>query len=65
MLERFGAQAAFGRQPTPREMRNMTIADRIASAYWDRKKSTDWPEWAKTHKSDNDLLTWVTGIVNG
>ena len=37
-LDRFGVQAVFGRQVTPREMRRMTLVENIVNIYRENKR---------------------------
>lgn len=55
-IDRFGAQAVFGRALTARELRGMVLAENVKNAYESRKKSDNWGAWQLTHPDEDRLL---------
>lgn len=58
-MDRFGAIATFGRQPTPREMRRMSIVENVISAVRSRERAKDKVKWQKDNP--NDAQIWLSG----
>jgi hypothetical protein len=55
-IDRYGAQAVFGRTLSFHEVRMMTLADNIANAHYERQRSENWAEWAEKNRGKNELL---------
>jgi hypothetical protein len=55
-VERFGAQAVFGRAPGAGELRRMIAAERVVSAFWARAHAESWAEWAMENPQAAELL---------
>lgn len=70
MIDRFGAQAVFGRILSVREMRMMSLAERIVRAYHDRDayrdadKNKNWAEWAAKNPTEFRLLNVAMRAAN-
>lgn len=59
-MKRYGYQAVFGdRQATALELREMTIAEDVLSAYQSAKRAENLAEWAGSHTSESELLDWA------
>lgn len=61
--DRFGVLAAFGRQPTPREMERMLLVERVARAFWGRAAVEDEAAWANEHATEFELLMWIEKMI--
>jgi hypothetical protein len=61
MVDRFGAQAVFGRILKRSEMRRMVLVERIVTAYQAMKSSEDVDGWIKDHPEDWKLLDYAAG----
>jgi hypothetical protein len=55
-IDRFGAQAVYGRPLGAGEMRRMSLVENIVNAYRARERSDNWAAWAKEHPRDSELL---------
>jgi hypothetical protein len=55
-VEKYGAQAIFGRMLSFQEVRSMGLAENIVNAYGERKKSDNWAEWSENNPSKARLL---------
>jgi hypothetical protein len=55
-VEKYGAQAIFGRALSFQEVRSMSLADNIVKAYGERNKSDNWAEWSASNPSKARLL---------
>lgn len=64
MVDRYGAQAVYGRTLTTLEMRTMARANQVWDAYQARKASGLSPEWADRHPIENELLNTLMLQVN-
>jgi len=58
-IDRYGVDAIFGRSLSFQEVRSMTLADNVYSAYKERARSENWAEWASTHPTKARLLAEV------
>ena len=62
MVDKFGAQAVFGRVLGVSEMRRMSLAQRVQQAYHARQAYKDaegvnnWASWAERNPEMNDLI---------
>lgn len=65
-IDRFGVHAVMGRPVLyEREIRRMTVASNLVSAYRERAKSTNWVEWASSNKAISDLLIKAKVLYDG
>lgn len=55
-VDRFGAQAVFGRTLSAKEIKQMLIADAIVEAYHARARSKDWAAWETDNPERATLL---------
>lgn len=55
-VDRFGAQAIYGRALGYGELRRMTTAETIIKSYNERKAASSWAEWAEANKGRAELL---------
>ena len=55
-INRFGVEAVYGRVMSAKEIRQITLSERVISAYFERKASNDWASWAKENPGANSLL---------
>ena len=55
-VDRFGAQAVFGRAMGAGEIRRLTVVDNILQAYRMRSHTENWAEWAESHKRASAML---------
>lgn len=55
-VDRFGAQAVFGRVIGAGEIRRMNTAEAIVRAYRDRERAENWAEWARDNREQAALL---------
>ena len=55
-VDRFGADAVFGRTPGAGELRSMVISENVVNAYNSRAKAKDWATWAEENPGPNLLL---------
>lgn len=64
-IDRFGVQAVLGRPVlSAGEIRRMTFAENVKSAYLSRKGSTNWGAWAQDHPRQDRLLTEIEVMLN-
>lgn len=55
-LDRFGAEATYGRQIGAGEMRRMVIVENVISAYRESKNTSSLAEWIKHNHDKYRLL---------
>ena len=55
-VDRFGAEAVFGRQPGAGELEAMAMAETVVNAYHERAKVENWAAWADENPYENYLL---------
>ena len=55
-VDRFGAQAVFGRTPGTKELKSMILAENVINAYKSRERAGDWVAWARENPGLNSLL---------
>ena len=55
-VDRFGADAVFGRTPGAGELRSMVISENVVNAYNSRAKAEDWAKWADENPELSKLL---------
>ena len=55
-VDRFGAEAVYGRTPGAKELKAMVLAENVVNAYKSREQSGDWAAWARENSSLNKLL---------
>ena len=55
-VERYGAQAVFGRILSFHELRMMTLSDNVVNAYNERQRSDNWAQWAEANHGKARLL---------
>lgn len=58
LIDRFGAQAVYGRTLGVKEMRRITVAENVARAYEIRQSSSDWVKWSKDNPELAKLLEY-------
>ena len=56
MVERFGAQAVYGRSLAVSEMRAVMLTENVVDAYESRKASGSYAEWSEKHPASAKLL---------
>ena len=61
-VEKYGAQAVFGRTLSFHEIRMIDLANNVVGAYRERDKSESWFEWAETHHAKARILN-AAGIL--
>jgi len=62
-VKRYGFAAVFGdRQATARELREMSIAEDVVSAWASASRAEDLAKWAGANKSQSDLLAYAREI---
>jgi len=62
-VDRFGANAVFGRTPGAGELRSMVISENVVNAYHSRAKAGDWAKWANENPELNRLL--IMAVIDG
>ena len=62
MIDRFGAQAIYGRTLKRSEVRRLMIPERIVNAYQAMSAAEDMDKWIQTHHADWELLDWAAGL---
>ena len=65
MINRFGAQAVFGRAMGAAEIRRIEISERIVRLYIEREKSDNWAAWVMNNPGDAELLSMAAELANG
>jgi len=55
-VDRYGAQAVFGRILSFHEIRMMTLADNVVTAYKERARSENWKEWTENNPGKAHIL---------
>ena len=56
-VEKYGAQAVYGRPLSFHEIRMMTLADNVVDAYRERARSDNWAKWAQANPGKARLLS--------
>jgi hypothetical protein len=64
LIDRFGAQAVYGRTLGVKEIRRIAAAENVVNSYRSRQASTDWYAWAKDHP-DMARLRELGAVLNG
>ena len=64
-VDRYGAQAVFGRILSFHEIRMMTLADNVVTAHQERRKSDNWAAWAEANHSKAELLGIAGRLYEG
>jgi hypothetical protein len=64
-VDRFGAQAVFGRPLGVGEIKRMRMAEDVVKAYASRAKAGDWVAWADGNPRDAALLAWAYRARDG
>ena len=65
IIDRFGAQAVFGRAIGAGEIRRIAISERIVRSYRDREKSENWAAWVVNNPHEAELLSIAAELANG
>jgi len=55
-VERFGAQAIYGRALSGKELRGMMLAENMVKAYRERQQASDWAKWAQDNPGKAAML---------
>jgi hypothetical protein len=55
-IDKYGAQAVYGRTLSFHEIRMLDLADNVVRAYKERERSDNWAEWAENNKSKSRIL---------
>ena len=61
-VDKYGAQAVFGRILSFHEIRMMTLSDNVVTAYMERARSENWAQWAEANPGRARLLN-TAGIL--
>lgn len=70
-VDRFGAQAVFGRTLGAGEIRRMMVAENIVNCFRARTASSNWAAWETENKAEAKLLQVALkaaideGLING
>lgn len=62
-VDRYGAQAVYGRTLSFQEIRTMDMARNIAEAYYERQHSDNWASWAERNPAKARLLNMAARLV--
>lgn len=65
MVDRFGAQAVFGRTLKRGEMRRMATVERIVEGYQAMTSAKNQDDWIKAHPDEWKLIDRAAGAANG
>ena len=65
LVKEYGSESILGRSLTPKEAREMQIANRIEGAYYARQQATNEAEWANHDPSGLQLLMWAGKVADG
>jgi hypothetical protein len=65
IIDRFGAQAVYGRALTANEILRMMRAEHVLQAYVARTASADWAEWTERNPDKAELLIEAMKANNG
>jgi len=55
-VDKYGAQAVFGRILSFHEIQMMTLSDNVVTAYMERARSENWAQWAEANPGRARLL---------
>ena len=55
-IDRFGAQAVYGRTLGAGEMRRMVLTENVINAYRARERSENWAKWVQENRQASELL---------
>ena len=61
-VDKYGAQAVFGRILSFHEIRMMTLSDNVVTAYTERARSENWAQWAEANPGRARLLN-AAGVL--
>ena len=64
-IDRYGVEAIFGRPLSFQEVRTMTLADNVYSAFKERARSENWAEWAGKFPDKARLLADAGRLYDG
>ena len=65
IVDRFGAQAVFGRAIGAGEIRRIAMSERIVRAYREREQAENWAAWVVNNPQDAELLSIAAELANG
>jgi hypothetical protein len=55
-VDKYGAQAVFGRTLSFQEIRSMSLSENVYSAYQERARSENWAQWAEANPGKARLI---------
>lgn len=62
-VKRFGFSAVLGdRQATALELREMTIAEDVISAWVSAERAENLASWAESNRGESELLAWARAL---
>jgi acetyl-CoA acetyltransferase len=64
-VDKYGAQAVYGRTLSFHEIRMMDLAENVYRAYREREASENWAEWAEKNHAKARLLAEAGRLVDG
>lgn len=62
-INRFGAQAVFGRTLGAKEIKRMNASENIVNWFRERSKSQNWATWSKEHPEQARALETAARIA--
>ncbi len=65
MVNRFGAQAIFGRAIGAREIHRITMAETIVRLFRERERAENWAAWVVNNPAEAELLSKAAELANG
>ena len=65
IIDRFGAQAVFGRTIGAKEIRRIAMAETIVRLFRERAASDNWAAWAGNNPEYAELLSRAAELANG
>jgi hypothetical protein len=64
-VEKYGAQAVYGRPLSFHEIRMIDLADNVVKAHRERERSDNWAEWAEKNPQKSTILNIAGRLANG
>lgn len=65
VVDRFGAQAVFGRAIGSKEIRRIAMAERTVRLFRERERAENWAAWVVNNPEEAELLSRAAELANG
>lgn len=65
VVDRFGAQAIFGRSIGAKEIKRIAMSETIVRLFRERAKAENWAAWVVNNQAEAELLSIAAELANG